>query len=59
MEKGEYSSHDVGTNDFLIILEDIVISLPWDIKKKKKVPGGLQNIFFLIFEQNYQSVRKD
>ena len=36
MEKGEYSSHDVETNDFLIILEDTVISLPWDIKKKKR-----------------------
>ena len=46
MEKGEYSSHDVETNDFLIILEDTVISLPWDIKKKKKVPGGLQNILW-------------
>ena len=45
MEKGEYSSHDVENNDFLIILEDTVISLPWDIKKKK-VPGGLQNILW-------------
>ena len=54
MEKGGYSSHDVGTEDFSIILEDTVTSLPWDIKKKK----FQEDCKTSCEQENYQSVRK-
>lgn len=50
----ECSTHNVGTNDFSIILYDKVISLPWAIKKKK-----FQEDYKMYCEQqNYESVRR-